>query len=622
MLWLDNESGSYQMETREKVAELLDRCVEAGINTIAVDVKNWFGLGFYQSEILPHPGQWQGQEYPPDYDLLQGTIEEGHRRGLKVHAALNVFAEGAKNERLGEAWNHPDWESVVSRRQYFLTDGEGAETPIQWLGETSGEGLFFADSRFGCLLARQDSAASAVDGNYSSILSRWVSAVTPTPHVLEVTLDAPEAVHRVVLHFVRGYIPVEFELILEYEDTIHSHSWKNNTLQKVEWDTPADQPLHKLLLKVTDSGLDEMIRLAELELLDAEGNRIESELSARASSSLERGRGLFAEVVGGRIRRMLEERDIPDSGLKLNEDSLFLIARGDKARQALQSWEERENLSLELRDVLLRTTQVPGGLIIYADPNHPQVRARMLAVLREIVTNYDVDGITLDRVRYDNFQVDFSERSRRSFEEFLGRSLSDWPGEIVRWADPAVGGEPVRGPEFKNWVHWRASVIHDFIVEAREAVKSIRPEVEFGDYVGAWYPTYWQVGVNWAASGYDPSKDYDWATETYHETGYAEHLDYLSPGLYYSDITIEDARANQLEAHLSIEGGLELVKQVTQGKTRIIGGLYFPNLHQPERFIRATRLMLEQSDGVMIFSQVNFDSPERWAMLKEALATP
>ena len=34
----------------------------------------------------------------------------------------------------------------------------------------------------------------------------------------------------------------------------------------------------------------------------------------------------------------------------------------------------------------------------------------------------------------------------------------------------------------------------------------------FGTYTGAWYPSYYEVGVNFASNQYDPSKDFDWAT--------------------------------------------------------------------------------------------------------------
>ena len=44
-------------------------------------------------------------------------------------------------------------------------------------------------------------------------------------------------------------------------------------------------------------------------------------------------------------------------------------------------------------------------------------------------------------------------------------------------------------------------------------------------YTGAWYPTYFEVGVNWASRNYDVSKDFSWATPDYKNYGFAELLD-------------------------------------------------------------------------------------------------
>ena len=35
--------------------------------------------------------------------------------------------------------------------------------------------------------------------------------------------------------------------------------------------------------------------------------------------------------------------------------------------------------------------------------------------------------------------------------------------------------------------------------KARTAVKGVKPGIKFGVYVGGWYSTYYDVGVNWAA---------------------------------------------------------------------------------------------------------------------------
>mgnify|MGYP001237597748 FL=1 len=72
-----------------------------------------------------------------------------------------------------------------------------------------------------------------------------------------------------------------------------------------------------------------------------------------------------------------------------------------------------------------------------------------------------------------------------------------------------------------KWLEFRAKVIYDFMQKARTAVKGVKPGIKFGVYVGGWYSTYYDVGVNWAASTYDTSRYYNWATSKYKNYGYA-----------------------------------------------------------------------------------------------------
>ena len=59
--------------------------------------------------------------------------------------------------------------------------------------------------------------------------------------------------------------------------------------------------------------------------------------------------------------------------------------------------------------------------------------------------------------------------------------------------------ELVARPAVRKWIEWRASVIKDFVTEAHRQLKEINPRLLIGDYTGAWYPTYYYVGVNWAS---------------------------------------------------------------------------------------------------------------------------
>ena len=218
------------------------------------------------------------------------------------------------------------------------------------------------------------------------------------------------------------------------------------------------------------------------------------------------------------------------------------------------------------------------------NPANPEVQEYELAILREFAEKYpDVDGIVFDRVRFDNITSDFSPLSKELFEAYAGTKVADYPDDILRWTQDADGKwDWSQGPLFRKWIEWRASVIKDFVTEAHRQLKEINPRLLIGDYTGAWYPTYYYVGVNWASEQFDPARYFDWATPEYRNTGYADLLDIYMTGLYYTLVTkAEVDKANgvvgqRTEAGMSdeqnywycIEGGAEWAKKITCGGSR------------------------------------------------------
>ena len=263
------------------------------------------------------------------------------------------------------------------------------------------------------------------------------------------------------------------------------------------------------------------------------------------------------------------------------------------------------------------------------NPANPEVQEYQLAVLDEFVRKYpELDGIIFDRVRYDNITSDFSDLSRRLFEKYSGHLVENWPDDIIYWEEDASGNMQYKeGKYFRKWVEWRASVIRDFVARAHGLIKGINPSLKVGDYTGAWYPTYYQVGVNWASRKYDPSEEYSWATPDYRYTGYAELLDVYMTGLYYTFVTKDDVdRASgvvgpRTEAGMdesltycySVEGGAELAKRVTCGVVPVIGSLYVDQYKgDMAQFVRAVNQVVKNTDGLMVFDIVHVISYGLW----------
>lgn len=72
----------------EQIAQLMERCQAAGFNTVLFQVRG-NGTVFYRSRIEP-----LAEEYPrgdPGFDPLAVACREAHRRGMALHAWVNVM---------------------------------------------------------------------------------------------------------------------------------------------------------------------------------------------------------------------------------------------------------------------------------------------------------------------------------------------------------------------------------------------------------------------------------------------------------------------------------------------------------------------------------------------------
>lgn len=404
-IWFDCEANFERLSHADSITYYLDKVKAIGVTDVVVDVKSIMGEVLYKSNIAPYMGEWQGHSRSIDFDMLGIFIEEGHKRGLGVHASLNIFSGGHNFHKRGIIYKqHPEWQSQ----------------------------------------------------NY------WIDKIMP--------------------------------------------------ISEMEWNY--------------------------------------------------------------------------------------------------------------------------NGML---NPALPEVQDYELSILKEFVAKYsELDGIVLDRGRYDGITSDFSQKSKELFEAYSGVRIENFPDDIIYWEKDDKGNDIwKRGKHFNLWVEWRASVIYNFFEKARREVKKINKNLSFGDYTGAWYPVYYEVGVNWASKKYDPSKEYNWATEKYKDYGYAELLDVYMSGLYFKEVTIaevekmnEEAMKNRTEAAMgkgrdywySVEGSAKLAKEVTKGAVPVTGSIYVDQYEgDAKQFGRAVSKAIECTDGLMIFDAVHIINRNWWDVLEQAV---
>lgn len=96
--------------------------------------------------------------------------------------------------------------------------------------------------------------------------------------------------------------------------------------------------------------------------------------------------------------------------------------------------------------------------LLWLNPLHPEVQQLILDLIKEVVSQYDVDGIQLD----DHFGMPVE----------LGYD----PYTIERYQQEHYGSSPPNSPFNGEWMRWRANKISEFMGEIVQTVKSIKPD--------------------------------------------------------------------------------------------------------------------------------------------------
>ncbi|MDQ0875556.1 hypothetical protein QFZ77_004215 [Paenibacillus sp. V4I3] len=250
------------------------------------------------------------------------------------------------------------------------------------------------------------------------------------------------------------------------------------------------------------------------------------------------------------------------------------------------------------------------SLVAFVNPANDDVRAFELKNMEEVIKNYDVDGVVLDRTRYDNETADFSPLTRSKFEAFLavrGKQLTNWPADVFTY----VNNVRQFGPLINDWWEFRSQTIKTFTDDVRSltdrytALKGHR--IYSSAYVGSWFDSYYLNGVHWGSPNfkYDSRLQFpadSLYTDSYAQTGYSGNIDFLMIGTYQTT-------QKEIEHHITL-GNI-----VTNGEVPMYASIALANIQDPPLQRSVFQAGLSQSNGLMLFdySQVN------WSVVKASL---
>jgi len=271
---------------------------------------------------------------------------------------------------------------------------------------------------------------------------------------------------------------------------------------------------------------------------------------------------------------------------------------------------------------VVNTLDQGGSGAKFFNPVNEEVQNYLCDLLENLAAYQDLDGIILDRGRFDELNSDFSPYSEAKFEEYLGYSIQSFPADVMA-AGTVTGSLPsTLPPYFKLWLEFRARTIHNFMEKARTRVKAVNTDISFGVYVGGWYASYYGVGVNWASPDYNTSNDYSqWATLKYKDYGYADLLDVILIGAYASPTRVYGT------SEWTIQGFCIKAMEKMKGDTKVVGGPDVGNGDWATSSDNVVNQAITQSvdaainscDGYFLFDMIHLKKKNQWQYVKTGI---
>jgi len=179
----------------------------------------------------------------------------------------------------------------------------------------------------------------------------------------------------------------------------------------------------------------------------------------------------------------------------------------------------------------------------------------------ELISQYPLDGVQLDYIRYFSSRVDYSATSRAAFEKATGQKIKKWPTDVLE------------GPLKDRYQQWKTDLVTSVVKDISQAVRSANPHAKVS--VAVWH---------------DPetaTRDYaqDWGRWVQEGC-----LDFVVPMNY----TPNDDR---------LRSWLENQKQLVNGRIPLYAGLGSYLLNRPEQLNRQINLCREMGlPGYVLFN--------------------
>ena len=208
---------------------------------------------------------------------------------------------------------------------------------------------------------------------------------------------------------------------------------------------------------------------------------------------------------------------------------------------------------------------------VFFDPANQEVREYLQSLITEIATNYDVDGIQLDYIRYPfqshtgEINYGYSIAARQKFRSQTGIDPAKLrPGGIL-WSE---------------WTEFRTEQVDSFVAEVSQNLREFRPELTLSTAV---FPMEKGDRLYKIQQGWEKWVANEW-------------IDLLVPMTYAKD-------ADRLFSMTS-----PLLKEFEQGKALLLPGIRLLNMSDVEALDQMQLLRGMSTEGYALFAAENLNS--------------
>jgi len=155
------------------------------------------------------------------------------------------------------------------------------------------------------------------------------------------------------------------------------------------------------------------------------------------------------------------------SSKDMPEDKKHIIYKNEDWIDTTEEW------PVDINKQLYKISTRNEGEGVFLSPNHPEVSNYLVSVFKEIVDSYEIDGLHLDYIRYQDVDYGKNPYAIAKFIKDVGRDPTPWFLEMER---SNIASQRLIG-NMKQWNNAKRKFITNLVKDIKGIIEDIRPNI-------------------------------------------------------------------------------------------------------------------------------------------------